>query len=201
MSEGSVQIPDFLLDNRSLHKDICRDVEHSLSKLTKSFVANPLLCGLLQVCLILHFNLVEKPAPNTPFMARVDVGLQPSDINVFHRLYTGWYGEGREAEPEQIEGVFQINAVTPTSPTITPYPHRLLTWNKTRENLCADGQASTPVIIVEFVSNNYKGATTVMLPISSTSLTIAKEKQPFEVVSSISDRPSEPMTTTTCLKS
>jgi hypothetical protein len=105
--------------------------------------------------LALNFDLVKKPAPDTPFMACVDVGLEPSDITVFLRLYAGMYGN---TEPEEIEGMLQINAVTPTPQSITPHPHRLDRWREERKQLCANGQASTPVVIVEFVSNGAPGA-------------------------------------------
>jgi hypothetical protein len=166
--------------------------------LIKAFIANPILIGYLQACLVLDFDLVKKPAPDTPFMARVDVSLEPSDITSFFGLYAGMYGD---TEPEEIEGMLQINAVTPSPQSITPHPHRLNGWRKAREELCANRQASTPVIIVEFISNCAPGAFSCVLPISPTVLTIVKENRPFEHLSALTGPSSIPMSATACLES
>jgi hypothetical protein len=131
-------------------------------------------------------------------MARVDVGLEPSDIIVFHRLYAGMYGD---TEPERIEGMLQINALTPAPPSITPHPHRLNCWREAREKVCAEGQASTPVVIVEFISNCAPGAFSCALAISPAVLTMVKENQPFEFVSALNGASSTPMSATACLES
>jgi hypothetical protein len=166
--------------------------------LINAFLANPILTGNLQACLALTFDLVKKPAPDTPFMARVDVGLEPSDITVFLRLYAGMYGN---TEPEEIEGMLQINAVTPSPQSITPHPHRLDCWREERKQLCANGQASTPVIIVEFISNGAPGAYTCILPIPPLVLMIVKENKPFEYLSALTGRSSSPMSATAFLES
>lgn len=131
-------------------------------------------------------------------MARVDVGLEPSDITVLFRLYTGMYGN---TEPEEIEGMLQINAVTPSPQSITPHPHRLDCWREERKQHCADGQASTPVVIVEFISNGAPGAYSCVLPIPPLILMIVKENQPFEYLSALTGRSSTPMSSTACLES
>ena len=161
------------------------------------FVANPILRGSLQICLALNFNLVKKPTPDTPFMARVDVGLEPSDITVFFRLYAGMYGN---TEPEEIEGMLQINAVTPSPQSITPYPRSLDFWRETRKKLCADGQASTYAVIVEFISNGAPGDYSLVLPIPPVILSIVKGNEPFEYLSALTGRSSTPMSATACLE-
>ena len=131
-------------------------------------------------------------------MARVDVGLEPSDITVFLRLYAGMYGN---TEPEEIEGMLQINAVTPTPQSTTPHPHRLDYWRETRKELCANGQASTPVVIIEFISNDAPGAYSCVLPIPPGILSAVKENKPFEYLSVLTGRSSTPMSATACLES
>jgi hypothetical protein len=147
--------------------------------------------------LVFDFDLVKKPAPDTPFMARIDVGLEPSDITVFFKLYADMYGD---TEPEKIEGMLQINAVTPSPQSITPYPHRMDFWRKAREELCAMGKASTHAIIVEFVSNGAPGAFTCVLPILPSALFIVKENSPFENLSALTGPSSTPMSATACLE-
>jgi len=165
--------------------------------LIKAFIANRLLSTYLQVRLALEFDLVKKPAPETPFMARVDVGLEPSDITAFFRLYAGMYGN---SEPEEIEGMLQINAVTPSHPSITPYPHHLKAWREVREELRGMGEASTPVVTVEFISNGAPGAFSCPLPISPAALTIVKRNRPFEWLSALTGASSTPMSATACLE-
>ena len=131
-------------------------------------------------------------------MARVDVGLEPSDITVFFRLYAGMYGN---TEPEEIEGMIQINAVTPSPQSITPHPPRLDCWRETRKELCANGQASTYAVIVEFISNGAPGAYSCVLPIPPVVLSIVKENKPFEYLSALTGRSSTPMSATACLES
>lgn len=131
-------------------------------------------------------------------MARVDVGIEPSDITAFHSLYAGWYDDN---EPEKIEGMFQINAVTPTSPEIVPHTHRLAAWRQVRDKLAADGQPSNPVVIVEFISNNHLGAYSCPLAISSTALMMAKTKEPFVGSSAMHGKTLSPMTAVSCLES
>jgi len=96
--------------------------------------------------------------------------------------------------------MLQINAVTPTPPSIIPHPHRLAAWREAREKLCADGQASTPVVIVEIIANNAQVAFSTILPISSVSLAVAKSKQPFKGHSVITGYSCIPMATPPCLE-
>lgn len=179
------------------HKAYCHDVERGITRLINAFLANPVLKGYLQACLALDFDLVKKPAPDTPFMARVDVALEPSDITVFLRLYAGMYGN---TEPEEIEGMLQINAVTPSPRNITPHPHRLNLWRETRKELCGEGQASTPVVIVEFISNGAPGAYSSVVPIPPVVLKMVKENKAFEYHSALTGQSSIPMSATACLE-
>ncbi|KIJ97004.1 hypothetical protein K443DRAFT_681843 [Laccaria amethystina LaAM-08-1] len=184
-------------ENWKDHKAFCHHAERGITRLINAFLANPILRVNLEACLALNFDLLKKPAPDTPFMACVDVGLEPSDITVFLRLYAGMYGN---TEPEEIEGMLQINAVTPTPQSITPHPHRLDRWREKRKQLCANGQASTPVVIVEFVSNGAPGAYSCVLPIQPLILMIVKENKPFEYLSALTGRSSSPMSATACLE-
>ena len=128
----------------------------------------------------------------------VFTGLEPSDPTVFLKLYAGMYGN---TEPEEIEGMLQINAITPSPQSITPHPYRLHCWREARKKLCADGQASTPVVIIEFISNGAPGAFSCVLPIPTAALTIAKRNQPFEFLSALTGPSSTPMSVTACLES
>ena len=173
-------------------------MECGITRLIKAFIINRILSTYLQVCLALEFDLVKKPAPKMPFMVHIDVGLEPSNITILFRLYASMY---RDSEPEEIEGMLQINAVTPLHPSITPHPHCLKAWCEVCEELCGKGQASTPVVIVKFISNGIPEAFSCPLPISPAALTIVKENHPFECLSALTGPSSTPMSATACLES
>lgn len=165
-----------------------------------AFLVNPPLRTKLEIALCLDFDLVNNPAPDTPHMARVDVGLEPSDISVTLGLCAGshWLNN---PEPKKIEGMLQINAITRTPPNIVPLPRRLNQWNEARQRLRAEGKGDIPVVIVEFISNDSPNAFSCVLDISPTALMIAKKKEPFEKHSAINGTSLEPMTVGSTLES
>ena len=185
---------------RSVHKTHCHDVERGLSKLITAFLVNPLLRTHLEIALCLDFDLVNNPAPDTPHMARVDVGLEPSDISITLGLCAGsrWLNN---PEPEKIEGMLQINAITRILPEIVPHARRLNQWNETRQKLHTAGKGDLPVVIVEFISNDSPNAFSCVLDISPPALMIAKKKEPFEKHSAIKGLSLEPMTVGSTLES
>ena len=62
------------------------------------------------------------------------------------------------------------------------------------------GEASTPVVTVEFISNGAPGAFSCPLPISPAALTIVKRNRPFEWLSALTGASSTPMSATACLE-
>jgi len=175
-----------------VHKDICHDVERSLSKLITAFLVNPLLHSHLEIALCLDFDFVNNPAPDIPHMVRIDVGLEPSDITVTLGLYAGsrW---SDNLEPDKIEGMVQINAIT-ISRNVIPHANLLAMWNTARQKLRAEGKGNTPVVIIEFNSNDSPCAFSTVLDISSIAMNIAKKKEPFEDHSVLRGRSFSPMT-------
>jgi hypothetical protein len=67
-------------------------------------------------------------------MARIDVGIEPSDISICHQLF-----KGAEIRSE-VEGMLQLNALTTYDLSERPLgPMRLQVWRRAREELNAAG--------------------------------------------------------------
>lgn len=112
---------------RDKHKKSCHDVEgKGISRLVRKFATNKLLMGLLQVCLICRFNLLHNSAPDKPFMAHIDVEIEPSDITVCYQLFAG-------AEiGSEVEGMLQLNALTTCNLVAQPLTlNRMELWRRT----------------------------------------------------------------------
>ena len=93
---------------RHKHKESCHDIEGpSISRVLRKFAANKLLTGLLQASLVCYFGLLHNSDPNKIFMARIDVGIKPSDKTIGFKLFSGADVSG------DIEGILQLNAITP----------------------------------------------------------------------------------------
>jgi hypothetical protein len=180
------------------HKQTCHEVEGSgISRLVRKLAANKLLLVYLQVCLVLHFDLLHNPTLDKPFMARIDVGIEPSDISVFLQLFAGIDRESRS----QTEGMLQLNALTPCELATTPLTqNRLKLWRHAREEANAEGCSLDPVGLVEFV-NDSEHSLTIPIHIQSAALLIAQRADPFTRVSALTGRRTEtPLSDMSCLE-
>jgi len=112
-------------------------------------------------------------------MARLNVGIEPSDITLFMRLLFG------ADIGTDVEGMFQINSVS-AHKSGHPLPTKRMDelWHFQREKLTAAGLASDPVAIIEFV----KGSETPLsfpLHIPQPAFRAAREMPPFTKVSAL----------------
>ncbi|KAG2089331.1 uncharacterized protein F5147DRAFT_41077 [Suillus discolor] len=192
--------------NWSTHKPACHEVERSsgVFKFIQMFGVNPLLMGLLKVGIIFDCGLFDNPRIgfDVPFMARVDIAMEPSDVLDFIRLYFN-----DKAVGDKLQGMLQVNGVTPWHPsTQSPLtPKRLQLWREARAKYNADGLTKDPVGLVEFIScscaEDLGNSVTAELHIPAGILDIARQREPFIFVSAITDTKfSKPMNTVTCLE-
>ncbi|KAJ7457777.1 hypothetical protein FB451DRAFT_1372424 [Mycena latifolia] len=73
-----------------LHKKSCSNVDGSgIRKLVEYFYSNMLLNKHLQACFILHFGLLHRPQLDKPFMARLDIAIEPADMPDFFKIFIG----------------------------------------------------------------------------------------------------------------
>jgi len=178
------------------HKKTCNKVEDSgILKLLNAFVANNALMMYLQTCLVFQFDLIRKPSINAPFLARVDVGIEPSAITSFIQLCAG-----AEINSEKIEGMLQINAVTPRQPNSASEPTSIDIWRRAREEADLEGLTSDSLGIVEFHHNNSGTILSCVIHIQALILSLAKEGAPFVRLSAITGRTEFPMNAMTCIE-
>jgi len=184
----------------SRHKKTCKEVEGSgILKLINAFLANKVLMGYLKACLVFNFDLIRKPAIDAPFFARVDLGIEPSDITTCFNLYAG-----AEINSDKIEGMLQVNAVTPRRPNSTSVPltpKSMEIWRRAREKADLEGFTSDSVGLLEFINNNPDNALTCAIHIQAPILYLVKKRSPFVTTSSMTGKCTEqPMSAMSCIE-
>jgi len=160
--------------------------------------------GFLKVSIIFDCGLLDnhRIGFDVPFMARVDIGIEPSDILDFIGLYLDDKTVG-----EKLQGMVQVNAVTPwyPSPTRPLTPERLHLWHKARAKYNAEGFAKDPVGLVDFVdgscAGDWKNGVTIGLHIPTIALDMVRKREPFVRASAITGvQFRQPMSAVGCLE-
>lgn len=125
------------------HKPTCHEDERSsgLLKLVQMITINPVIFGCLKVGAVFACGLFDNPRIgfDTPFLARVEIAIEPSDILDFVGLYFN-----DKAVGEKLQGMVQINAITPwKSPSMQAplTPKRLNLWHEARARCNAEAFA------------------------------------------------------------
>ncbi|KAF8173754.1 hypothetical protein K438DRAFT_1980637 [Mycena galopus ATCC 62051] len=95
------------------HKQACggKDKRSGIPGLIKALVDNTLVKLTLQECAILAFDLMNNPDITLTRFARVDVQMEPRDINDLESILLG-----TGPTPEKIQGVLQITGFQPNDP-------------------------------------------------------------------------------------
>lgn len=189
------------------HKPTCHEDERSsgLLKLVQMITINPVIFGYLKVGAVFACGLLDNPRIgfDTPFLARVEIAIEPSDILDFVGLYFN-----DKAVGEKLQGMVQINAITPwkSSSMQAPLtPKRLNLWHEARARCNAEGFAKDPVGLVEFVGcrseHDAGNSMTTQLHIPAVALTIARRREPFVGVSAVTGALiKQPMSAAACLE-
>ncbi|KAG1727513.1 hypothetical protein EDB19DRAFT_196506 [Suillus lakei] len=104
---------------------------------------NPLLMAYLKIGIVFDCSLFDNPRIgfDVPFMARVDIAVEPSDFLDFMSLYLN-----DEAVGEKLQGMLQVNAITPWHSSVHgPLMPKRQTWREARAKYNAEGFAKDPV--------------------------------------------------------
>lgn len=197
--------------NWPIHKRICHQVEQSsgVLKLVRMFSVNPLIMMYLKTAIVLDCNLLGNPRIgfDVPFVAQVDIGLEPSDIFDFVGLYFD-----DKAIRDKLQGMVQVNSITPWYPGMKGAqpltPQRLKQWREARAKHDAEGYAKDPVGLLDFSSAVLSRNTTSLTyaislgcHISPVILEMAMEREPFVRVCPLAGtRFKQPMSPMTCLE-
>ncbi|KAF8959841.1 hypothetical protein BDZ97DRAFT_1373598 [Flammula alnicola] len=129
---------------------------------------DPLLHMHLQVLIALEFKLIDDPSLTTPFIARVDITIEPSDFKVLYKMLE------TKDKPEEMEGMLQIAAMT--APPYLPLNHTSQKmWNDARREMDDAGKADHPVGLVQFM-NHTAPPMTYPITISPNSFEVVRQK-------------------------
>ncbi|KAJ7244867.1 hypothetical protein C8J57DRAFT_1363178 [Mycena rebaudengoi] len=179
------------------HKKFCTPVEGSgILKLVQTFASNSVLMRHLQACLVLHFDLLRNPHLDKPFMARIDIGIEPADMPEFCRIYLN--------QPvDTVMGMVQINAFTPLTSTelanLTPMRHDM--WRTARDQANEAGNRRNPVGLLEFAKGFSEQTITIPVYVSSEALQLVRESSPWVMRSAITGAETEsPFNIETCME-
>ncbi|KAG2122477.1 hypothetical protein DEU56DRAFT_73672 [Suillus clintonianus] len=170
------------------HKLGCNEVEQSSSrgalfKLIRTLGVNPLIMMYLKVAIVLECGLLRNPRVGfeVPFVAHVDIGLEPSDVFDF----MGLYFDGNWAAGEKLQGMAQVNAITPWHPGMKGAdpltPQRQLQWREARIKHNTGRFAKDPVGLLDLTCVGLSStAISFECHINSVVLEMAREREPFE---------------------
>ncbi|KAF8121414.1 hypothetical protein EV363DRAFT_1365132 [Boletus edulis] len=189
------------------HKAWCTpsDRPKGTRKLVETFVCNVTLVTMLQVCAALDLNLVNDKKKEigfkVPFMIRVDIAIEPSDVYSFVKLFLT-----DEPISDKMEGMLQINRfhshIPGRSGHIPLTQMRDTMWSGEREKLNGNPvHGNNPLGLVEFVNNDSDFSITCPLPIPPGPMKLARGKEPFTMLSGLTGGSFEkPMTVASCME-
>ncbi|KAJ7502694.1 hypothetical protein B0H11DRAFT_646961 [Mycena galericulata] len=126
-----------------LHKTSCSNVNASVNvgKIAEILHASSFLNTNLQCCFVLAFDLINQPRLNKPFVARLDLGVEPTEIIKFSEVYTGRHTDS------PIPGMVQLNAFKPIPDSAIQEDWKLI-WRQTKEAAESAGFPDATVCIL-----------------------------------------------------
>ncbi|KAJ7277287.1 hypothetical protein C8J57DRAFT_1126695 [Mycena rebaudengoi] len=155
------------------HKHHCNEVDGSgILKLVKTLQANPVLDMVLQECFILDFDLLRRPRLDKPFMARVDIALEPANITDFGAIFFGQSPVG-----ETVQGMVQVSGFTPGTPAMMRdlAPRRKEMWREARAQADTDGFRRDSIRLVEITNSGTDNSLTFPIHIRASTLKMVEQ--------------------------
>ncbi|KAJ7277368.1 hypothetical protein C8J57DRAFT_1021447, partial [Mycena rebaudengoi] len=150
------------------HKHHCNEVDGSgILKLVKNLQANPILDMVLQECFILDFDLLRRPRLDKPFMARIDIALEPANITDFGAIFFGQSPVG-----ETMQGMVQVKGFTPGTPGMMRdlAPRCKEMWREARAQADTDGFRRDSIGLVEIANSGTDNSLTLPIHIHASTL-------------------------------
>ncbi|KAJ7914332.1 hypothetical protein B0H13DRAFT_1611638, partial [Mycena leptocephala] len=183
----------------SEHKKHCTEVDGSgIGRLVQNLYSNPLLNKHIQACFILHFNLLRSPQLDRPFMARIDIGVEPADMPDFFKIFMGeQLGNGK------MKGMLQVNHFTPVPPKAMAdlTPMRMNIWRQARESADRNGFRGDSVGLVEFGNGESQQTLTFPVHIQKAAIELVRQSPLWVMTSAITGKSTEaPFNIETCLE-
>ncbi|KAJ7160586.1 hypothetical protein C8R43DRAFT_993370 [Mycena crocata] len=161
------------------HKAACSragEFTLNMAKFSQNLLASDFLNAHLQSCFILAFDLLRRPQLDKPVVARVDIGIEPTDLMDFIGIYTG-------QRIAKTQGMVQMNAFT-VLPAESVQENMMTIWRKLREEVTAAGFATSPLGILVLSKAN---ALVQMIPffISPDAMQMMEDSPRFKSISSL----------------
>ncbi|KAJ7734180.1 hypothetical protein DFH07DRAFT_1065295 [Mycena maculata] len=173
-----------------VHKQVCTNVDGSgIQRLVQNLYSNPLLAQHLQACFILEFDLLHRPQLDAPFMARVDIGIEPADISEFFNIFIG-----KPLPSGKIKGMLQVNKFTPVPPEAMAdlTQTRKEIWRAARESADTMGyRGRDSVGLVEFGNGESPMTITCPMHIQRSVMDLVRESPPWVMKSAITGEVTE----------
>lgn len=142
------------------------------------------MCITLELCLNIPMTPEQRHAcTRTPLLARLDVGIEPVDIDEMQRLCT----ELEDWDYEDIQGMLQVHYISSPFRYMTSLgplqydslpPKQWDAWIAQREELDQTGHEDCPLVRLEVISN-VKECIDVFIPISPETFLYANLLPPF----------------------
>ncbi|KIJ59641.1 hypothetical protein HYDPIDRAFT_190441 [Hydnomerulius pinastri MD-312] len=185
------------------HKQTCTLAERSkgVLKLVETLVANITLFLMLEVCAILDLDLLNRDNSKIgfdfPFMVRVDIGIEPSNVLNFINLCID------NPVDSKLEGMIQVNhfhSHIPGKSGFAPLtPKRMDMWRTARAKANTDGASGHPLGLLEFV-NDSEHSITLPFRLDSGARHLAKKAEPFTTFSALTGKAEKPMSVASCME-
>ncbi|KAG2152549.1 uncharacterized protein EDB93DRAFT_250205 [Suillus bovinus] len=180
--------------------------ESGVLKPIRMFSANPFLMAFLKIVIAYDYVLLDNPQLgfDVPFVARVYVAVEPSNILDFFELCLN-----DQAVRKKLQGMLQVRCVTvaPCHPSTQGFltPEQLQMWREARAQYNAGGFAEDPVGLIEFIdyscAEDLVNSVTSQLLIPAAMLDNARAREPFAGLSTVTGTQfNEPMSAATCLQ-
>ncbi|KIK81444.1 hypothetical protein PAXRUDRAFT_832866 [Paxillus rubicundulus Ve08.2h10] len=191
----------------SRHKPICTPVERSsgILKLIENILANALLYNMIALCTTIDLDLPNDKRGvgfDIPFMVRVDVSMEPSDVFDFVKLFLT-----KEPVNSKLEGMIQINrchSYLPGHSDRAPFPpEHMAMWKQARAQTTATKEFSDHLVgMVEFVYNINDSHSVLTVFRISPGILEVNLREPFFFISGITGaRVEKPVNIETCMES
>ncbi|KAJ7436223.1 hypothetical protein FB451DRAFT_1571145 [Mycena latifolia] len=179
-----------------IHKTACKQADGSglhVLKIIQNLAASTFLNMQMQSCFILAFDLLRRPRTDRPFIARLDVGIEPADMLEFLQIYNG-------LPVDVVQGMVQINAFTALEESYAG-DNEMEMWRKARETADANGFAADPVGLLT-VSKANRLLVIYPLVIHEPVMEAVREKPKMQRASAITGKvTSLPFNIETCMES
>ncbi|KAJ7457731.1 hypothetical protein FB451DRAFT_1372407 [Mycena latifolia] len=131
--------------NNTVACALCFKTEGPEIKLRHCAKCNHAMYCSKEACFIMAFDLLRHPVGlDKPFAARLDIGVEPTDIIEFMNIY---HNAGQPVE--NVEGMVQLNGFM-SLPDTSIGEGQTMAWRKTREAIVAAGlpAASVGILVV-----------------------------------------------------